>query len=78
MNLCGYVRLTEMKIGDFVGINFISRYEERDITDEVRRMGHLRHITPLYNVEKIKRIGFIRRKESIKIYLTINFFTFST
>lgn len=64
MNLCGYVRSTEMKIGDFAGINFISRYEERDITDEVRRMGHIRHITPLYNVEKIKRIGFIPKSSN--------------
>lgn len=64
MNLCGYVRSTEMKIGDFVGINFISRYEEKDITEEVRRMGHIRHITPSYNVEKIKRIGFVPKSSN--------------
>lgn len=64
MNLCGYVRSTEMKIGDFVEINFISRYEEKDITDEVRRMGHIRHITPLYNVGKIKRVGFVPKSSN--------------
>lgn len=70
MNLCGYVRSTEIKIDDFVGINFISRYEEKDITDEVRRMGHIRHITPLYNVEKIKRIGFVPQNNQQSVQLS--------
>ena len=64
MGLCGYVRTTEVKLGDFVGISFISRYEDKDITDEVRRMGKIKHITPLYNVEKIKKIGLVPKSSN--------------
>lgn len=59
MNLCGYVRSRSIEIGPYIVISYISRYENKDITDMVKQMGTIVHITPSYNVEKIKKIGFV-------------------
>lgn len=64
MNLCGYVRSKTIEMGPYIIISYISRYENKDITDLVRKMGIIAHITPSYNVEKIKRNGFVPKSSN--------------
>lgn len=59
-DLCGYTLSIENYIGENVLLQFIPKYSG-EITDKVQEIGHLVHITPVYNKESILKNGLSPR-----------------
>ena len=64
MGLCGWFRNNEVVVGDYIEISYGARHEGVDITDKVHEMNRIIHITPAYNVRKIKKNGLVPKSKN--------------